>query len=120
MKVYIAAPYSMRLFEATDIRTALVRAGHQVTSRWIVDPQGESSNRYALEDLDDVAAADVLLAYNPEGWMDRGTGGRHIEFGYALALDKRIIMIGPRVNIFHYLDCITVVDTLEEALKELS
>lgn len=120
MKVYIAAPYSMRLYEATDIRTALLRAGHDVTSRWIVQSPGEMNHACAQEDLDDVASADVLLSYNPEGWRERGTGGRHIEMGYALALGKRIVMIGPRASVFHYLDQVTVVDTLEEALTWLT
>jgi hypothetical protein len=31
------------------------------------------------------------------------TGGRHVEFGLALAQGKRMIMVGPRENVFHYL-----------------
>jgi hypothetical protein len=31
------------------------------------------------------------------------TGGRHVEFGLALAQGKRVIIVGPRENVFHYL-----------------
>ncbi len=30
-----------------------------------------------------------------------GKGGRHIEHGYAVATGKRLIVVGPRENIFH-------------------
>lgn len=30
-------------------------------------------------------------------------GGRHVEFGMALALGKRVIVVGPRENVFHLL-----------------
>ena len=30
-------------------------------------------------------------------------GGRHVEFGFAMAGNKPIFVIGPKENIFHYL-----------------
>ena len=33
-------------------------------------------------------------------------GGRHAEFGIALALGKRVIVIGPRENVFHALPAV--------------
>jgi hypothetical protein len=32
-----------------------------------------------------------------------GKGGRHVEYGLALGLGKRLIICGPRENIFHTL-----------------
>lgn len=91
----------------------LEAAGHVITSRWLKAPD-EMSDAFAREDLADVARADLLLAYHPGGWHDKGTGGRHVEFGYALALGKQVVLLGKRTNIFHHLACVRVIDRLED------
>ena len=40
-------------------------------------------------------------------------GGRHVEFGMAIAAQKRIVVIGPRENIFHWLPMIEQFDTFD-------
>jgi len=87
--------------------------GHEITSRWLKAPD-EMNDNYAREDLQDVADAEMLLALHPDGWEDRGTGGRHVEFGYALALGKQVVLVGKRSNIFHHLDCVRVIERVEE------
>jgi nucleoside 2-deoxyribosyltransferase len=118
MKVYVAAPYPIRDL-AIYVMRALEEHGHEVTSRWL-KALDELTDEHARKDMEDVASADVLLAMNPDGWENIGTGGRHVEFGYALALGKRVVLIGQRSNMFHYLNQVTVVDTLEEALAWLT
>ncbi len=119
MRVYIAAPYPLR-----DMAQALMRrvegAGHTVTSTWLTS-YDRMTNEFACLDLADVRRADVLLALSPSEWLDKGTGGRHVEFGYALALNKPIVLIGERGNIFHYLSDVLVIhdDALESTLREL-
>lgn len=112
MKVYIAAPYPLRA-HAIDVMHHLEALGHVVTSRWLKSPD-ELADEHARKDLADVAEADVLLALNPPRWEDAGTGGRHVEFGYALALEKQIVLVGERSNIFHYLSDVRVIERVEE------
>lgn len=73
--------------------------GIQVTSTWHDDKIGKGSWEYqALRDLDDIHDANCLVMFTkPRSF----TGGRHTEFGYALALGKRIILVGPKnENVF--------------------
>jgi hypothetical protein len=44
-------------------------------------------------------------------------GGRHIEFGMALGLGKRLTIIGPRETVFHHLDEIEWFQTTEQFLE---
>lgn len=115
MKVYIAAPYPVRERAATMMRVMELK-GIEVTSRWLKAPD-TMGDEHARKDLEDVAAADVLLALNPEDWGDKGTGGRHVELGYALALGKPILLVGERTNIFHHLSSIVQVDEISDFTK---
>jgi len=112
-RYYFAAPYS-RHPEMRECRTQLVAAipTVTVTSRWIDCHDGALEQSYTPEvlaaepdrcwvhgaaDLADIIAADTLVSFTGAG----GKGGRHIEHGYALALEKRIVIIGLPENIFH-------------------
>lgn len=117
MKVYIAAPYPLRDKAATMMRVLELK-GIEVTSRWLKAPD-TMCDEHARKDLDDVAAADLLLAFNPDGWGEKGTGGRHVEFGYALALGKPILLVGERTNIFHHLSNVTQIDELQDFIKHV-
>lgn len=116
MKIYMAARYSdhpwMRIY-----RNRLKQIGHTVTSRWI---NGDHEERFpndpvawANEDLDDLLRSDCSIHFT-EDWQKprpgRNRGGRHVEFGIALALHQfrphgphRIIVVGYRENVFHHL-----------------
>lgn len=119
MKVYIAAPFQC-IGEADVLRQRLAAAGIGCTARWITDAlSAELSDEWARNDLADVASADALVALNPEGWESRGTGGRHVEFGYAIALDKPIYLMGARTNIFHYLSRVVVKASVEDLVTVL-
>mgnify|MGYP001616147807 CR=1 FL=1 len=57
-----------------------------------------SVTSFSQEDID---KADAVLSFtHPRGTMTTG-GGRHVEFGYALAKGKKVALIGERENIFH-------------------
>lgn len=47
-------------------------------------------------------------------------GGRHVEFGMALAMDKRLVVVGPRENVFHLLPAVEQFDTWPLALAALA
>lgn len=98
--IYIAAPGPM-VHEARALRSLLQASGLAVTSRWL-DAIFEDTHEAAQMDLDDVRQADTLIALNPPSWALKGTGGRHVELGYALALGKRVLLFGARTNVFHY------------------
>lgn len=113
--IYIAAPYPLK-DEALLLRRSLLVAGHPVVSRWL-DEQDENSARTARLCLDDVDAAAIVVALNPPQWANSGTGGRHVELGYALAKGKRVVVIGARTNVFHFHLDIEHADTVAAALK---
>lgn len=124
-RYYFAGRYS-RADELSTYRNQLqeLMASAVVTSRWLDHHDGELEASYTPEflnafpevcwqhgqaDLDDLDEADVIVSFTGAG----GKGGRHIEHGYALALhrlpdiasgdfdDMRLVLIGPRENIFH-------------------
>lgn len=125
---YFASRYS-RHPELRQYRDQIVAAvpGAVVTSRWIdmhggefaesfdpaalaADPSGCWPNGQA--DLDDLAAADAIVSFTGPG----GKGGRHVEHGFAIALGKRIALVGPRENVFHCHPATEVYETWIEFL----
>ena len=105
-----------------DVRRDLEASGHQVTSRWLdaaaagpataqSDAEGAAARLAAIarQDFEDIARADVVVVFNPPQACTVGRGGRHVETGYALALGKRVVLVGSRGNVFHWLPEITVV-----------
>lgn len=112
MRIYIAAPYPERK-RAVEVGRQLEQMGHQVTSRWltIFDQEGHYG---AMMDLEDIIACDVLLALNAEEWRNKGSGGRHIEFGYALALGRSLVILGARTSIFHHLHGVRCIERVED------
>lgn len=120
---YFAARYS-RHAELAAYRDELQRALPDafVTSRWIDCHDGELEQSYTPEalnadpegcwrhgaaDLEDLDEAYVCVSFTGDG--GGGKGGRHIEHGYHLASVHvsaarsllRIVVVGPRENIFH-------------------
>jgi nucleoside 2-deoxyribosyltransferase len=118
LRVYIAAPYPDRP-HMVHLMNRLESEGFEVTSTWL--KQGDTlTDEHARVDLADVDRADIVLAVNHERWKDAGTGGRHVEFGYAVAKGKPIVIAGVRSNIFHHLsDVFHVADTgeIEDVLR---
>lgn len=116
IKIYLAARYS-RNDEMRGVRDVLVGMGFEVTSRWIdlhPDVVGDFSASFTADtlntepekcaplgqhDLDDINRADWVVSFTGGG----GKGGRHVEFGYAYAREKRLFVVGPRENVFHTL-----------------
>lgn len=103
--VYLAASW-----DAKDLmimyRGQLEIVGMRVTSRWIDSPPHDKSHtpgslenaHKGVSDLEDIDAADTLIAFTG---IPSTTGGMHVEFGYALAKGKRLVIVGPYANIFH-------------------
>jgi hypothetical protein len=103
MRFYFAARFSQR-FTLRQFRQQLEALGHIVTSRWL-DASGEDPEALALcagEDLVDIVTADAVVNFT-EPPRCNSRGARHCEFGIGLALNKKLVIIGPREHAFHFL-----------------
>src|SRR5208337_4968488 len=109
-RIYLAAPFEwidrMKTY-AEQLRTL----GYEVTSRWL-DEQNRGGETdlteedgstqmdkkdlaigYGIRDLRNIIACDTLVEFNPGRALIRNT--RVAELGFALALGKQVIAIGP-------------------------
>jgi nucleoside 2-deoxyribosyltransferase len=112
MRIYLAAQFRRREELAGHV-PAFEAAGHEVTSRWLgqdtpadgkmTNHEPETNVRFAEHDLEDVDAADALVFFAEDPLIGIPRGGRHVEFGWALASGKKIAVVGPRENVFHWL-----------------
>lgn len=141
LKVYLAARYS-RHPEMQAYATVLREAGDEITSRWIngshqvldgqligteLEASVESGNhgtvsqrmRFATEDWNDLTSADIVINFTEQPRSANSRGGRHVEFGAALALGLRCIIVGPRENVFHCLPEVEQFDTWSDAYDAL-
>lgn len=131
MRIYLASRYSRR-DELQGYAAQLKAAGHVVTSRWIygtheiVDGRSRESAHedriiFAQEDVADVHSADAVISFTegPGAVNGRGRGGRHVEFGIALALGRRCIVVGHRENIFHSLPAVEFYGSWSQAMDGL-
>jgi nucleoside 2-deoxyribosyltransferase len=129
MKVYLAARFS-RIDEMRECCAQLEARGFTVTSRWLngghewegtpdeaIPP--DHAARFAIEDLDDIEAADILMCFTEPSRSGPSRGGRHVEAGYAIAKHKTVICVGHRENVFYCLPQIRFCTEFGEALSRL-
>jgi len=123
VRIYLAARYDRRE-ELRAVAARLEAAGHEVTSVWIYGlREGVSDLAAAVEDIDGVAVADCVVSFTEEptahvAWAARG--GRHVEFGLALAMGKRLCVVGPRENVFHHLQQVELYPTIAALIEAFS
>lgn len=123
MRLYIAASYARKL-EVAGLAARLEARGVEVVSDWHREIYAPSIDMRSLKPdvLQDLAQKDLLqilesdavlfLAEDPDHEPPRG--GRHVEFGFALALGKRLLVWGDPENIFHHLPNVRLIDSMEE------
>ena len=127
LKIYIASRWDDRE-DALLIKKFIEDKGLVCTSTWLTphDEQGmdalknaaiEKPRQRAVKDFEDIDDADVYLVYSPKKSHRNGTGGKHVELGWALAHGKRCVLIGERENIFHYHPMVSVVDGVAAFLR---
>lgn len=141
MKLYIAGPFAARDLLAQQA-WVFEQSGHTITSEWLYgtrpitlgtvgtspDSSDKEVRQHANADLEQVSKADVLIMYT-EQWIRMAkpditgplnSGGRHVEMGYALALGKPVVVMGPTENIFQRGLALTATSTtlLAAALRE--
>jgi hypothetical protein len=130
MRIYLAARYA-RIDEMRCVATTLTILGHQITSRWIlgaddltdepIDEQEEKAIRaaYAYRDREDLEQAQCCISFTESPSPTMGRGGRHAEFGIALERHLKLIVVGPRENLFHFLPEVSVYPNRVAMLKGL-
>jgi len=135
MRIYLAARY-VRREELCGYAEQLRECGHTVECRWLngshqwhpgadkVDGMGESvpmeARAFAIDDLEDLALSDWVISFTERPYSDtKGRGSRHVEFGLAIAKGKRLIVVGPRENVFHCLPKVEHFNSFDECLKAI-
>lgn len=114
MKVYLAGRYS-RKPEFLRFMDIIQASGHEVQADWLKSNHDHTPHAECAQiDVADIKACDVLIAFSEEPRVNNSRGGRHVELGIALALGKRIIIVGPVENVFMALPEIERVDTFRE------
>jgi len=124
MKIYIAASYPRKL-DALVLGAKLIAYGHIVVSGWVFEDEGYSDDQNKFERMQDASIRDFkdvrecdLLVCLTDGENQLTHGGRHTELGIALALGKRVVVIGELEQVFHYYPCMRRL-TIEELLDEI-
>lgn len=125
---YLAARYTRRE-ELLTYREDLNARGHRVPARWLhgdhqihgaeanrkIEAEGQVpvdlALRFAEDDIEDIEQSDVLVCFTEEARTGPTRGGRHVEYGYALATrritgGRRLLLcsVGPVENVFHAVD----------------
>lgn len=118
-KIYLAANYTANP-QMREVAERLRNLGHSVVCEWISGThQGDDSEQYAEIDLRDIDSTDTLIFFSQDYQGSRTRGGKHVEFGYALAKGKDIMLVGERVNVFHHLSSVSVFADETALLKGL-
>ncbi len=134
MKIYIAARYD-RLTEMNGYAGILRNCGFTVDCRWLNGNHQLHSGSdevemakgnmplaamtFAKDDVEDLTNADTLIFFSERPDSHSKRGGRHVEFGMALALGKRIMVIGPRENVFHCLPQVENYDNFTDCMEAI-
>lgn len=130
MYIYLAARYTRRL-ELCQYRMALEDLGHVITSHWLdgVDSHLDTGSnvlplaiaqKHAKQDLVDIDAAQLVIAFTEEAGTPYRRGGRHWEAGYAYATGKAMLVVGPLENIFYTLPRCQHYATWEQCYEALT
>ena len=128
MKIYLASNFNDHK-QMVDLKNKLEFEGqHKVVSSWHTSPALKLDHDYkddpnefvraevklhALRDLREIDLCDCFVV---DLTNITHTGGKHVEFGYAMYKGKILFTIGEASNIFHELATHNFVD-IDEAVK---
>jgi nucleoside 2-deoxyribosyltransferase len=120
MRVYVAAHDR---WAACHVASVLKSAGHSVVSTWHDEdflPTSEHTRAECWEiaerDVNQVRESDaVVLVAGP----DKYSGGKFVEAGIAIGLNKVVVVLGRRENMLLYYPPVTVADDVQGVLEKL-
>lgn len=75
--------------------------------------------KFAQDDFRDVCSAEMTILFTETPRSSPSRGGRMVEFGIALGRMQRCWIVGPRENIFCWLDDVRQFENWKEAADEL-
>ncbi len=96
-----------------------LRPGERLSQEDMSERAAALRTKFAREDFLDVVMCDVLIAFTEAPRSSSSRGGRHVEFGIALGLKKPVWIVGPRENIFHWLEDVRHFHDWESCLEFL-
>jgi hypothetical protein len=105
MSIYLSAGYE-RKYEVRSLAAVLSARGLDVVSTWHDEEDADDDLEApgapwcAVKDLEEVRSADIFVALATGGPT---RGGHHAEWGAAMALGQRLLLVGPREQHFHAL-----------------
>lgn len=122
MKIYVAAPWT-RKAEASAMGAALEKAGHTITKKWwehrevpgylqtgIHPDENQELIQQAMEDIKGALEADAFVLLNLEKSEGKAvetgvalTSAILRSFGHTTAGISRMILVGGKTNLFHYI-----------------
>lgn len=133
-QIYLAGSFS-RLDKIKGHAQELREKGYMVDCRWLQglhqvhqgaekvestkDSMPPEALLFAKDDIEDLQKADTIICFTERPNSPRSRGGRHVEFGLALAWKKEIFCIGPCENIFYVLPQVTVYKDWESFYQRL-
>lgn len=111
--------------QAKELRTKIEQRGRVVNASWIDQkdfgngPPYDDALRayYATIDLTEARTCDQLILISENGKSSKG--GRHVETGVALALEKPVHLIGEKENIFHWHPLVRTYVSVEDFIRSL-
>ena len=120
MKVYLAGKYQDKE-RCSDIMRLLEDEGDTITCDWTHHKYSDEAypKQYCQDDLDGVKACDVFVGVFLDAFDYRGA---LVEFGIALGLDKKIVLLGHAIDscIFTHHPDIIKVENVGELLYNMS
>ncbi len=142
MRCYLASWFGNKTRLKKKVKL-LSKHGIIVTSRWLDENVAQTvgikdvTKNHLIEtsriDIEDIDSADVVVLVTPKkkdlkrisktGWA---RGGRHFETGYQYALmthlypKKRLIILGPKENVFHWLPEVEHASSWHELIELLT
>jgi hypothetical protein len=97
-----------------------LRSGEKLSEHEVSTRADALRAHFVKEDCEDVYAAECVISFTEQPRSPLGTrGGRHVEFGLAVAWGKRLLVVGCRENLFHYLPQVEFCATWEAAKAAL-
>jgi hypothetical protein len=93
MKVYVAGTWEYRVF-ATELMDYLRARGHYMCCDWTKHEKSDDASEYASQDLGGVRECEVFVMIDPA----TPSKGKYTEFGMAIALGRKIIVLMDRTQ----------------------
>ena len=121
MKVFYVAGHNQA--DAKRVADILKANGFSISSTWLDEEFSKSvtysdadRSQIAKKDVDEIKASDALISISAPY---RVPGGKFVEVGVALGLNKPIFLLGHRENMLMYHSDIIAYDSVENLIRYL-